>query len=183
MTPFIEDALHIKLLKHYESIHDGDLKTIGLQPKQCPTGYWTMGWGHVIIDPLTQRPLKGLAMKARAYELYPSLTMEQAEFYLHKDLAVYIDGVGKVVKKELKDYQKGALYSFSYNIGFTAFRKPCGVLRCINAGNIQGAGDAFMLWNKGDTNGDGVLEVLPGLVARRKSERHLFLTGELKIFN
>lgn len=28
----------IKLISHYESLHDGDLKMIGLQPKMDPVG-------------------------------------------------------------------------------------------------------------------------------------------------
>ena len=177
----------LNLIKHYESLHDGDMKTIGLQPKQCPVGLWTMGWGHVIIDPLTLRPLKGKAMKARAYELYPSLTLEEAEFYLNKDVAVYENEVRSVVKTTLTgeklEWLISGLTCFSYNIGFPKFSKPCSPLRLVNAGNIEGGADALLMWNKGDTNGDGVLEVLPGLTARRKSEKHLILTGELKIFN
>lgn len=39
----------IILIKHYESLHDGDLSRIGLQPKMCPAGYWTEGYGHAIL--------------------------------------------------------------------------------------------------------------------------------------
>ena len=31
----------IDLIKHFEGLHDGDLKKIGLQPKKCPAGIWT----------------------------------------------------------------------------------------------------------------------------------------------
>ena len=31
----------ISLIKHFEGLHDGDLKKIGLQPKKCPAGIWT----------------------------------------------------------------------------------------------------------------------------------------------
>jgi len=33
----------IKLIVRYESLHDGDLKQIGLQPKMDPIGIWTEG--------------------------------------------------------------------------------------------------------------------------------------------
>ena len=31
----------INLIKYFESLHDGDLTEIGLQPKMCPAGIWT----------------------------------------------------------------------------------------------------------------------------------------------
>lgn len=34
----------------YETIHDGDLSKTGLQPKLCPAGYWTEGYGSVLRD-------------------------------------------------------------------------------------------------------------------------------------
>ena len=40
----------IDLIKKWESLHDGNLKLIGLQPKMCPAGYWTEGYGNVIKD-------------------------------------------------------------------------------------------------------------------------------------
>lgn len=36
MTPQLE-----QLIKHYESLHDGDLSAIGLQPKMDCLGIWT----------------------------------------------------------------------------------------------------------------------------------------------
>lgn len=172
----------IDLLKHYESLHDGDLNTVGLQPKQCPTGYWTEGYGHVIVDPLNLRPLKGAALKDRAYEIGGTITAEHAEELLKKDLASYESGVRKIITVALNDDQVGALVSFAYNIGLSAMQKSTAV-KLINLNNLQGGADAMLMWNKGDTNGDGVLEPLAGLTARRNSERHLFLTGELKFFN
>ena len=34
----------IVLVKHFESLHDGDLTMIGLQPKLCPAGIWKAGY-------------------------------------------------------------------------------------------------------------------------------------------
>jgi lysozyme len=55
----------IALVMHYESLHDGDMKTIGLQPKMCPAGYWTEGYGSLILDE-NGRPFKGRAQKTEA---------------------------------------------------------------------------------------------------------------------
>jgi lysozyme len=38
----------INLIKHFESLHDGDLSKIGLQPKQDCAGIWTVGYGHAL---------------------------------------------------------------------------------------------------------------------------------------
>ena len=40
----------INLIKHFEGLHDGDLKEIGLQPKKCPAGIWTQGYGSAMRD-------------------------------------------------------------------------------------------------------------------------------------
>ena len=40
----------INLIKHFESLHDGDLKQIGLQPKMDPIGIWTEGYGRAMRD-------------------------------------------------------------------------------------------------------------------------------------
>jgi len=171
-----------EILKHYESLHDGDLSVVGLQPKQCPTGYWTEGYGHVIIDPVNLRPLKGKAMKARAYECAKVKDEAQAIEVLNRDLILYNSGVKALVKVPYNDYQRSGLVSFAYNIGLSKFQTSS-ALKLINQGNWQAGADAMLRWNKGDTNGDGVLEVLPGLTYRRQSERELILNGKVKFFN
>ena len=40
----------IKLIKDFESLHDGDLTLIGLQPKMDPIGIWTEGYGRAMRD-------------------------------------------------------------------------------------------------------------------------------------
>ena len=40
----------IDLIKHFESLHDGDLTQIGPQQKMDVKGIWTAGWGHAIIN-------------------------------------------------------------------------------------------------------------------------------------
>jgi len=40
----------VELIKYFEGLHDGDLKRIGLQPKMCPSGVWTEGYGRAMRD-------------------------------------------------------------------------------------------------------------------------------------
>lgn len=172
----------IAIIKHYEGIHDGDLKTVGLQPKACPVGIWTVGYGRALTDPKSGRFLKGTADKALALSLYPSLTEKEATEMLHQDLSRFESTVRRLVKVKINEEQMGACVSLCYNIGVGNFNKSS-VLRHINNSKFDLAAAAFLLWNKGNIDADPELEVLPGLTFRRKSERHLFLHGEVVIFN
>ena len=174
-------AKALELIKHYEGLHDGDLTKIGLQPKLCPAGYWTVGYGHVVIDPKTNRPLKGAGGKARALELYPAMTVLQAEELLLNDLYTFEAIVRKYIKAYLNEEQVGALVSFSFNIGQGNFNAS-DALQYINRKQFDKGVEAFMNW-KSIRTADGSLKPLPGLIARRKSEQHLFLTGQFKKFN
>jgi lysozyme len=169
----------IDLIKHYESLHDGDLSKIGLQPKLCPAGVWTVGYGRALTDPDTGQFLR-TQDKAKAYTLYPLITKQQAETFLFEDLSRYEATVRKVTRFHLSDIQVGAATSLCYNIGIGNFTKSS-VVRLALLGKIDEAADAFLLWNQATVNGKR--QVLAGLVARRKSEQHLFLTGKLKFFN
>jgi len=163
----------VALIKHFESLHDGDLGAIGLQPKMCPAGVWTVGWGHALTDPRTGQFLRGSKDKARAYRAYPSLTETDADRLLAEDLAVFASGV-RALSARLTDERHGALVSFSYNLGLRAL-KTSTLLKLLNEGQITEAADQFLRWNK------AAGKVLPGLTRRREAERHLFLTGELAL--
>lgn len=165
----------LQLIRHYEGIHDGNLKVIGLQPKLCPADYWTIGYGHVVIDPVTHKPLKGPEGAARALELHPSMTIQQAEELLLEDIQKYALTVIKNLKPGITGERLGALVSLCYNIGIGNFVNS-DTLYYTNKYKFEEAADNFKWWRKAGG------KILPGLVARRKSEAHLYLTGELKFF-
>ena len=75
----------LELIKKWESLHDGDLKKIGLQPKMCPAGYWTEGYGNVIKDK-SGKMLKGIANKELAYSLTTVKTETEASEQLRKNI-------------------------------------------------------------------------------------------------
>lgn len=77
-------------------------------------------------------------------------------------------GVDSCVIGPIMPQRKAAYTSLAYNIGVTAFCKSS-IARKHNAGDLAGACDAFLLYNKAG----GV--VWPGLDRRRKSERELCL--------
>ena len=95
-------------------------------------------------------------------------TREQAEDALHRELSRFEAAVTRLVTVEINQNQYDALVSFAYNCGEGALAKSS-ILRKLNAGDAQGAADAFSLYNK--SRG---IEVR-GLVRRRAAERALFL--------
>ena len=170
----------IELLKHYESLHDGKLNEIGIQPKMDPLGIWTIGWGHAVIDPVTRTKVKGQENYEKAKSLFPGFDLRQAEDLLQRDMAAFERAVKSVVSISLNEDQFGAMVVFTYNVGIGALTKST-TLRLLNQNNIAGAGDAMLAWNKGTLN--GVKVPLKGLTFRRMSERDLLVTGVLKFYN
>lgn len=158
----------IDIIKRFESLHDGDLSVIGLQPKMCPAGIWTVGYGRALTDH-NGNFLKGESGRKAAYNLYGSLSVSEAEDMLKEDLDTFSKGVDKLVKVDINDNQFSALVSLAYNIGLGNLRNST-VIKRLNAGDTQGAAEAILWWNKASG------KVLRGLQARREAEKELFLT-------
>ncbi|MDX2130313.1 MAG: lysozyme [Chloroherpetonaceae bacterium] len=176
--PISENA--IKLIKHYESLHDGNLKELGIQPKMDPVGIWTIGWGHAIVDPITRQFVRGKENYKRALELFPNFDDRQADDLFLRDISAFEKAVRNAVKPKLDDNQIGALTSFAYNVGTGSFLRSS-ALKFINQKNIAEAGARLLVWNKAKVNGQ--LVELKGLTYRRMSERDLLVTGVLKFYN
>lgn len=122
-------------------------------------GIPTIGWG------------------ATGPDVYFSLTwtQEQCDARFEKDLAIFEEGVSKLVKTSLTGNQFAALISLAYNIGLTAFsRSSC--LVHLNKGDFDKAALAILRWDKVTVGGQ--LIVNTGLVRRRKEEKALFLTPD-----
>jgi len=161
----------IKLISHYESLHDGDLHEIGLQPKMDPIGIWTEGWGHAILDSDKQF-VKGPKNKVLAYQLSIIHTLDEANHQLEVDMNPILAIIQRKIKVKLNDNQIAALASFIYNTGGSAT-----LFSLINSSSPQ----LYDWWTTHYVTGGGI--PLTGLVYRRKSEAVLFTTGELKFYN
>lgn len=149
----------INLVKHFEGLHDGDLKRIDLQPKKCPAGIWTQGYGSAMRDS------KGKFLKG---DTMPNSTISfaQAEILLRKDLEIFETIVMRKVKVPLKQNQFDALVSHAYNTGgsdtlFKLINEKAPIEQIRN------------WWLNKYVTGGGIL--LKGLVERRKVEFNLFL--------
>ena len=155
------------LIKHYEQGPKG-----GFAAKRyfCSAGEPTIGWGHVILP----------NEKAELWD--GTITEERANAILAQDMIRYENGVKKYVKVQLTQNQFDALVSFCFNAGEANLASST-LLKKVNAGDFAGAADQFLLWNKARDPKTKKLVELGGLTARRQTERHLFLNGELKFFN
>ena len=121
---------------------------------------WTIGYG--------------LTSAAGIVTVKPGLTITQAQAdeYLVASLVKYEAAVQKAVTRSPTQNQFDAMVSLCFNIGPSGFAKST-VVRKFNGGDAAGAADAFLLWRKAGGR------VIPGLEARRKDERALFLKPSL----
>ena len=135
------------LIKRFEGLR--------LKAYQDVGGVWTVGYGAT-----------GSGIDADTV-----WTHEQAEADLGARLLTLQNQLRACLTVAVEPCQFAALTSLVYNIGLGAFRKSS-VLRLLNAGDVEGAAEAFMSWE----NAAG--HVVPGLVRRRALEREVFLDTE-----
>lgn len=134
----------IDLIKQYEGLK--------LKAYICPAGILTIGYGST--GPHVKKDMV--------------ITQAEADRLLLKDLERFEKNVMNVVKVSMTQGMFDALCSFSFNVGNAALTGST-LLKKLNAGDKQGAADAFKNW----TFGGG--KQLPGLIKRREAERSLFL--------
>lgn len=127
-----------------------------LEAYQGPAGNWLIGYGH----------LEGVT---------PGMTITEAEAeqILRDDLRIFEDGVKRYVTVPVNENEFSAMVSIAYNKGVGGFRDT-EILSRLNAGDRQGAADAFLLYDTAVINGER--RVLDHLSHRRAQERELFLT-------
>ena len=123
-----------------------------LSAYQDCVGVWTIGYGS------TQGVFPG-----------ETITQEQAETLLKKDLRRFELAVSWMVTAPINRNQFDALTSFAFNLGEAALQGST-LLRLLNQGDYENAANQFLLW----TYADG--KEFAGLVRRRQAERSLFLS-------
>lgn len=116
----------------------------------------TIGWGHLI----------------REGESFSQIDEAIGERILRQDLAIAEELVNRKVKVPISQNQYDALISFVFNVGGQAFADST-LLKKLNARDYAGAADELLRW-KYVTKG-GVKTESAGLLARRKTERELFV--------
>ena len=131
-----------EILKYFEGCK--------LTAYQDSVGVWTIGYGHTkgVYDGMT-------------------ITQDQAEQMLLSELEEYEGYIENMVTVPLTQNQFDALVVWIYNLGPTNFKNST-LLKELNAGNYNAAGQEITRWNKAGG------KVLAGLVKRREAEAELF---------
>ncbi|UYH50575.1 lysozyme [Candidatus Kirkpatrickella diaphorinae] len=127
------------------------------RPYQDATGTWTIGYGTTFLP-------NGAPVGPQT----SPITETEAKAFMMRDLCAFWDRVSPAVRVPLRQGQRIALLSLTYNIGVTAFRGST-ILRLLNEGKQNEAAVAFFDWimSKG--------RIVGGLINRRKKECLLFL--------
>ena len=139
----------LSLIKSFEGLR--------LKAYKCPSGVWTLGYGH------TEGVKPGMI-----------ITEEQAEKYLCQDLERFEKGVEDLVVVDINENQYSALVSLAFNIGLSNFKKST-LLKLINKGNqneLEAVHSQFKRWVWAGS------QILPGLQRRREAEFKLYSTPE-----
>ncbi|EQC1412908.1 lysozyme [Providencia rettgeri] len=98
-------------------------------PYLDPIGVLTVCYGHTGSDII---PTK-------------TYTKAECESLLEKDLAIVAKAVNPLIKVNIPDYTRAALYSFTYNVGTGAFSRST-LLKKLNAGDQAGACNELKRW-------------------------------------
>jgi lysozyme len=96
-----------------------------------------------------------------------TITYDEAMNLLAADVHAAEEGVKKYVKVQLTQNQFDALVDFAFNLGVGSLEHST-LLRLVNLGDFLGASGEFQKWVTAGGH------KLPGLVARRAEEAHLF---------
>ncbi len=135
----------LDLIRYYEGLRLTAYKDI--------IGILTIGYGHTGPDVLTGK----------------TITEWEATALLEKDLAKFETGVNRLLTgSSISDNSFSALVSFSYNLGLGSLAGST-LLKLVNTNNLDGASQEFLKWCKAGG------KTIPGLLARRRAERDLFL--------
>lgn len=94
-----------------------------------------------------------------------TITDAECDEIFARDLRQYEDAVSAALKRPVSQRSFDALVSLCFNIGTGAFAKST-VVKRINAGDMIGASDAILMWNKP-----------PEIMGRRKQEYGQFREG------
>ncbi|MEL4885699.1 lysozyme [Pectobacterium betavasculorum] len=139
----------INLIKQFEGCE--------LTAYQDAVGVWTIGYGW------TQ------AVDGKSIRRGMTIDSATADRLLKTGVVQYEQAVNQLVKVAISQNQFDALVSFAYNVG-TRSLSTSTLLRKLNAGDISGAADEFLRWNKAGG------KELAGLARRRVAEREMFLS-------
>jgi lysozyme len=128
-------------------------------PYDDPSGYCTVGFGHLLK--------KSRCATIDLSKYSRPLTKQQGAELLEADSRTARASVQRLVRRDLKDHEFGALSSFVFNVGKGQFSESA-LLRLLSEGHFAAASNEFGKWIVSKKR------VLPGLISRRACEAALF---------
>lgn len=132
--------------------------------KYKDAGGHSIGYGH-FIKPGEEHLMQG------------SITKDQAEELLTKDIEAHQAGMNKWLKRPMSEAKKAALTSLAYNLGaYSDGVKE--VVNLYNQGKDAEAAKAFAKYNRSYNPETKTKEVNPVLVKRREFESRLFNSSD-----
>jgi lysozyme len=132
------------LIKRFEGLR--------LAPYLCAAGVPTIGYGATLGADDKPVTLK-----------HPPIDEATADALLQRDVGRFERGVDRMVRVALAESQRGALVSFSFNLGLGALQAST-LLRRVNDLEWDDVPAQLLRWTRARGH------VLPGLVARRAAE-------------
>jgi lysozyme len=139
------------------------------RPYLCPAGRWTIGFG-------TTKYPDGRKVGPND----PEIDRRTALQFMQASADRVDADLAPLLTRQPTSRQHAALLSLAYNVGVGAHDGIKGdladstLLAKFNAGDMRGAADEFLRWNKAHV--DGRITELKGLTLRRQAERELFLS-------
>jgi len=144
----------IQLIKKFEGFRKNAYQDVA--------GIWTIGYGN------TEYTNKSKVKEGDV------ITRSDAEILLSDTVAEYASAICEFIKSELNDQQFGALVSFTYNVGITAFKRST-LLRKLNSDPMDPAiANEFGRWVKAGG------KTVSGLIKRRKEESDFYFGKQLQ---
>lgn len=116
----------IKLLKKFEQGPNGGFAS---EVYKCSSGENTIGYGHVVLPD----------------EHFTTITEEEAEELLRKDIIIAEDAINRYVKVPLTQNRFDALVSFVFNVGVKAFKEST-LLKKLNQGLYDEIDEELAKW-------------------------------------
>ena len=132
---------------------------------QDQTGKWTIGFGTTNI-------------KGRAVKEGDTLSRQESQEIMQDQIINDYTSFSNKIGDNLTPNQFAALTSFEYNLGSGVWSQPSGqeIIKKINKGDFQGAGELMQAFNKSKNSTTRELEFNRGLANRRSKEAQLLVT-------
>lgn len=105
-----------------------------------------------------------------------SYTNAECDLITEREVQVYAAEIATCLPENVPPKTHAAFISLAYNIGSAGFCKSS-VSRKAKAGDLKGACNSILLYNKARTGPNGSLQVVRGLTNRRVAEHKLCIGG------